>query len=259
MNHTLRSRWRILRDMMYPPRCMFCNRVLDFDSELRLCPTCQTVGGIRTISETTDRRCAVCSRPLHKDNERLCATCEALCRTLAGHATFAYDGDVKLAIKQFKYDLIRDDAETMAHLMTSPKELQSVPWRAPYFLAYAPAHPKRERERGFNQARLMAEALSEILNVPIYHGLRRGVETRALKTLGAIDREASMKDAIYADPTVPMPIGTAVIVDDIYTTGSTVAACAQAILSRDPKRPCFFWTFSIRPDVPCKKRDAVLR
>ena len=92
-----------------------------------------------------------------------------------------------------------------------------------------PLHPARLRERGFNQSAEIAAGLGAALGVPVCHGVvRRRKNTRQQALLSAEERRANIRDAFapVGSPPANARIG---IVDDVWTTGETLAACAQAV------------------------------
>ena len=92
-----------------------------------------------------------------------------------------------------------------------------------------PLHPARQRERGFNQSAEIAAGLGAVLGVPVYHRVvRRRKNTRQQALLSAEERRANLRGAfaLVTEPPAGARIG---IVDDVWTTGETIAACAQAI------------------------------
>jgi ComF family protein len=96
-------------------------------------------------------------------------------------------------------------------------------------LVPVPAHRRRRRRQGFNQAHLIARELGRAASMPVRNGLRR-VEVSAQVGL---ERAARLHNArgsvrLRAGPAAPP---RAVLVDDVYTTGATLDACAQALLA----------------------------
>ena len=92
-----------------------------------------------------------------------------------------------------------------------------------------PLHPARQRERGFNQSVEIAAGLGAALGVPVCHGVvRRQRNTRQQAFLSAEERRANLRGAFA--PVAALPASVRIgIVDDVWTTGETMAACAQAV------------------------------
>ena len=92
-----------------------------------------------------------------------------------------------------------------------------------------PLHPARQRERGFNQSAEIAAGLGAALGVPVCHGVvRRRRNTRQQALLSAEERRANLRGAFA--PVAALPASVRIgIVDDVWTTGETMAACAQAV------------------------------
>ena len=92
-----------------------------------------------------------------------------------------------------------------------------------------PLHPARLRERGFNQSAEIAAGLGAALGVPVCYGVvRRQRNTRQQTLLSAEERRANLRGAFA--PVAALPASVRIgIVDDVWTTGETMAACAQAV------------------------------
>lgn len=96
-----------------------------------------------------------------------------------------------------------------------------------------------KRARGFNQAEVLAVCLGKRLGIPVGSGmLIRDKKTKPQKELSAADRLKNLSGAFRAG-TIPEGIKTVLLVDDIYTTGSTVEACARALRSAGVSRVLF--------------------
>ena len=102
-----------------------------------------------------------------------------------------------------------------------------------------PVHPSRLRTRGFNQAELFARELSVHLGIPVRpEFLSRTRKTEAQKALTPDERIRNLTSAFTAD-LQGETVGTVILADDIYTTGSTVEACSRALLAAGAGRVCF--------------------
>lgn len=93
-------------------------------------------------------------------------------------------------------------------------------------ITYVPMTRADRRRRGFNQARLLAEGIGRRLGVPVDSVLAKARETPPQAGLPAVDRRANLRGAFRL---VRSGQGRILLVDDIYTTGSTVAECAHAL------------------------------
>ena len=98
----------------------------------------------------------------------------------------------------------------------------------PDALVPVPIHWSRMRRRGYNQAQLIARELSKYSGIPVREKLiRRCVKTAPLKDLGPLERQNNLKKAFKICQN-DVKLKTIVIIDDIYTTGSTIDAMAKA-------------------------------
>jgi ComF family protein len=94
-----------------------------------------------------------------------------------------------------------------------------------------PLHPDRLRERGFNQSLLLAQHVGDRLAVQVTEALVRTRRTNAQVNLGAKQRMANVAGAFAIQPEIQVAGLSVVLIDDVVTTGSTLSACAEALLS----------------------------
>jgi ComF family protein len=143
-------------------------------------------------------------------------------RAVAEHA-----GVMRKAVHALKYDGQTSLARPLAELMGSVARkhgLHQVDAIVP-----VPLHPRRLRERGYNQATLIARELARSLGLPILEEVL--VRSRATKTqtqLSAAERRINVVDAFTAEPALPGGRNL-LLVDDVCTTGATLQACADAL------------------------------
>lgn len=103
-----------------------------------------------------------------------------------------------------------------------------------------PVHPKRYRSRGFNQALVLAQKLGEKTGIPVCSDiLKRSRNTEPQKELGPSARLKNLEKAFTAEK-IPPGLERVILVDDIYTTGSTAEACTRALKAAGVKNVYFF-------------------
>ena len=146
---------------------------------------------------------------------------------------FAYEGVVRTAVQHLKYRGLRSLVPEMARPMAWELAVTVPP---PFTLVPVPLHPSRRRERGFNQAELLARELARLLDAPLSTGaLRRTKDTSSqVSTSTRAERLKNVREAFAATDGVDG--ATVVLVDDVTTTGATLLAAAQALLSAGAAR-----------------------
>lgn len=141
----------------------------------------------------------------------------------------AFSGPVRSAIHALKYGGDRRAAGPLAAAMAA-RWLSA--GRGGDLLTWVPVHPTRKRERGFDQAELLCRTMAAQLGLPVLGSLQRHHRTVAQHALGRAQRAANVGEAFVVPPAWrPMVAGRwVVVVDDIVTTGATLASCARALL-----------------------------
>ncbi len=92
-----------------------------------------------------------------------------------------------------------------------------------------PLHRDKQRERGFNQATLIAQGFCQQTRLPIDESLQRTKSTQAQFQLSPIDRQRNLQDAFQLDPRHKLAGKSVLLIDDIYTTGATISATSQVL------------------------------
>lgn len=160
-----------------------------------------------------------------------------------GRACFEYDRRMRASISRFKYHNRREYADFYSEemLRTLGRELRS--WK-PDLLVPIPLHRSRMRKRGFNQAELVADRIGERLGIPVGTDiLLRVKKTKPQKELDDAGRHGNLKNAFQACEKKAEG-KRIVLVDDIYTTGSTIDAAA-AELKRQGAEKVYFLSICI--------------
>lgn len=210
-----------LGDFLAPRTCPACREDLPLWVQGPLCGSC--LSRVRPLRGTVCRRCGVpWSEP-----EPLCRRCRAgLFAVDVIRAAFAYASPVRELLHAFKYRG-RQDAGTLladwqAGLYARRPEVAGSQAVVP-----VPLHPKRLRERGFNQAERLARAVARAAGLPCLTGLTRLKNTAARWTRSRAERVVDLEDAFRWDG--PPPPLRVLLVDDVCTSSGTLEACARAL------------------------------
>lgn len=214
--------WRTIVEglltLLYPPRCAVCLSL----QEPVLCAACRNA--FRPITAPYCRICGVPFEVSAADGDGLCADCRTKPPPFTeARAAGRYDGTLRHAIHRFKYDGVRALAWPLAAFM-----LETVPQpEGADGICPVPLHPARERMRGFNQAHLLAKALAARWELPLLPVLTRTRHTAAQMQLPADERLGNVRGAFTAQ--AALADRRVILVDDVFTTGSTLAACTRAL------------------------------
>ena len=210
-------------DIVYPRRCPVCDDAVDSIGRY-ICRSCEAA--FEAVSEPY---CLKCGKPLLDDSEKLCRGCEGGRHTFdRGRAAFKYDTYLKESIYRYKYGGRREYADYYVFRMTDILGgfIKSL---SPDALIPIPLHKSRLKERGYNQAELIAQGLGKKLEIPVKCDvLIRSSKTEVQKSLNAAERQNNLKKALKISSDV-VKLKNVVLIDDIYTTGSTMDAAASCL------------------------------
>jgi ComF family protein len=136
-----------------------------------------------------------------------------------------YDGTLRKLIQLFKYGRVSTLATPLGRMLTDalPRE------RAYDLIVPMPMHWRRRWSRGFNQAELLARVIARQLNIPIIRAVHRSKATPPQAGLTAAQRRANMSGAFGIRRPGSVQGKRILLVDDVFTTGSTAGACARAL------------------------------
>lgn len=224
-------------NLLFPLRCPVCDGIVPL-GEGKICKECRRK--VRYISEP---RCRKCGRQLNDDARIFCTACEKT-RHIFDRGVALYDyQSMKRSIYRFKYKRRCEYAEFYAEDIYSHLKNEMTRMEADAIIP-VPLHRSRLQSRGYNQAELIAKHLSELTGIPMKKNLVKRVrKTVPQKHLDACGRQNNLKKAFNIKPDV-VKLKKAILIDDIYTTGSTIDAVA-AELKRCGVRTVYFVTLCI--------------
>jgi ComF family protein len=223
--------------VFFPAGCRICEQLLTRASRVPICDEC--LASFRPVSGNL---CGVCGQKLLEESGPEAGTA-SICR-LCREQTYAferarsyafYDGALVRTIVLLKFERIEPlgawFAERLADLVRQNGEALAADMVVP-----VPLHRDRERERGYNQADLVAKPLARKLGLP--HKAVLLVRTRPRpdkQVLSLEERWESVRGAFATRPDSQVDKARVLLVDDVMTTGATLDACARALLEAGAK------------------------
>ena len=136
-------------------------------------------------------------------------------------------GPTKELIHNFKYSGIREVGPVLAGVLI--QRLQAGKIRGEKVLVPVPLHSRRQRQRGFNQAEILARYVSRRLNIPGGIALKRKLNTKSQVELSGRERRKNLAGAFVCGDQELVKGKTVILVDDVSTTGATLEECAKVL------------------------------
>lgn len=198
----IRQLWDMFWDLLYPPKCMFCSKLLKRKEKI-LCNECLSVS--EQISE-----------PIVIGGEFECC-----------HSVFRYKDNVASVIKQYKFSEKIHYARSMGILLADM--LQERQMYADV-ITWAPVSSKRKRKRGYDQGQELAKIVGQQMGIPVKRLLKK-VRHNAAQAMIHDDaaRKANVKN-VYAVPKSAKVAGKRILLlDDVITSGATLAECSKTL------------------------------
>lgn len=225
-------------DLLFPRRCPVCDDIVLPKGEL-ICPGC-----VKKLSFVKSPTCKRCGKEISSAEREYCLDCVKHKRSFEyGKALVNYNDVSKNSMVKIKYKNKREYLDFFIEAICVRYGTGLVRMQADA-LVPVPVHPSRKRTRGFNQAELLADGIGEKLKIPVCAGmLCRGKKTAPQKQLNPQERLKNLEEALIPGE-VPKGVKRVILVDDIYTTGSTIEACARA-LKRAGVEKVYFITICI--------------
>src|SRR5579859_5241527 len=221
MVHQFHQELQRFLDLLFPPHCAGCQC-----SGHLLCSPCR-----QKIQPLASPRCQHCNGPLSPTGS--CQQCRYHLLRLSGlRAASLYQEPLRSCIHSLKYQGSTRLAEPLGLLLA---EVYLTSGIQADIITPVPLHHERQRQRGFNQARLLAEVCAARLDIPLQDTLLiRSRPTLAQVQLPANQRQRNVAGAFLCTPTLPAGAlrgRQLVLIDDVCTTGATLEACAAPLFA----------------------------
>jgi len=224
----LNAFFRGIVDLLFPPRCLSCHDLLVSGDDCGFCPDCE-----KRITFLAPPFCRICGTPLpagaHESD--LCLRCcnspppFEICRSLG-----RYESVLLEAIHALKYRREIPAGVVLGNLLSSYAR-DSLPVNNYDLIIPVPLHKKRLRQRGFNQSLHLARAVARDYSLPLdFQSLSRRIHTNPQIGLGRTEREVNVRGAFEVVRKGEIVDSRILLIDDVYTTGSTIRECARILL-----------------------------
>lgn len=217
-------------NVLYPKniKCIICNSELSTNTHYSICDKCT-----KSLPFIRGKVCVKCGEPIVSDGS-YCVHCKnemphfKMCRSV-----FIYRDPIKNLVRSLKYDNKKYLAETLSSFVASEFVNMAIDVD---IVVPVPISEHRRKVRGFNQAELLCVVLKDKLHIDVRSDLLVKVkETSSQAYLSKDEREKNLDGAFAVNNKAEVKGKTILVVDDVYTTGTTLNECAQTLLKAGAK------------------------
>ena len=206
-------------DFFFPKQCVGCGKAGAF-----FCSNC-----MEKLPRLSPPICPKCGKP--EASGIMCPRCRQAKSEIDGiRSPFLFDNVMRKAIHQFKYYNLKAISSCLAQLLADYLVTNPLPGEV---LVPVPLHPKRLKQRGYNQSSLLARELSKLVNLPVIENclIRAKPGQPQVKTSSVEERQKNVIDAFVGrDERVSGK--QIILIDDVCTSGATLESCARALKDR---------------------------
>lgn len=231
MNLSLRkriSKWSKLAELIFfPSFCELCSSFLEFPEERVVCRSCW-----ESIKSSHASYCLCCGQFFEGSGEiHFCRNCLEKKPPFSCHRSFSrYRGKLKDLILLYKYRHFQILGKDLARHVYSTLAAKEEIWWGVEAVVPVPLHPKRKKKRGFNQAQIIARELARLRGIELVEGVLMKTKNVPPQTfLQLKDREKNVLGAFRVEKKEKIRDKVVLLVDDVYTTGSTIRACSSVL------------------------------
>ena len=211
--------------LFYPPTCEGCG--VDVGPKRYLCAECE-----ERAPRIVAPFCTRCSEPYSGAIEGPFSCSNCADQTLhfdAAVAAYRARGIVRRLIHEFKYHQRLHLRHVIGDWLAAVLDDTRLSSRRFDMIVPVPLHPAKQRERGFNQAAVLAQSLSARMQVPMRLALERVRFTKTQTAFDRAERMENLRNAFRLRPAADVRGLQVLLVDDVLTTGSTLSECARVL------------------------------
>lgn len=257
--------WGLFGPMLFPPRCPVCDEILtpeEIDHGIHM--KCK-----EKLYLVMGAVCMHCGRPLENQTAEYCQECQrkkyvrisnhaesarnpykhknSISRITQGKALYLYRGAIKKTMYRFKYSNRREYAVFFAK-EAAIRYGEWIRQKQIDVIVPVPMYKGKQKKRGYNQAEVFAKELSKLMKIPMEEKLVGRIKnTIPQKELNDVERKNNLKNAFQIEKSI-VQYSHILVVDDIYTTGSTAEAVAEEMI-KIGGRQVYFLSICIGGDM----------
>jgi ComF family protein len=216
----MQSRLHVIKnialDLLFPQKCIGCGKEGDL-----ICPACY-----QSLPRIIPPVCPRCGKS--QPNGVICSGCVSWQANIVGiRSPFRFDGVIRQAIHQFKYKNLRTLAVPLSRLLQEYLAANPIPSEV---LVPVPLHPRRLRERGYNQSGMLAENLGKLTALPVVPDclIRTRFSIPQARTENVDERKKNVA-GVFTCRSGSLANKQVLLIDDVATSGTTLDACALAL------------------------------
>jgi ComF family protein len=244
--------------VLFPAPCRICDEILTNASRIPICNDC-----LGSFDPIVPPFCECCGRPFASARagealKPLCRLCRLEFFSFERARSFAvYNDTLFEAILLMKYEEVTRLGYWFAERLSGCVAKQLKEWEADAIVP-VPLHRDRRRERGYNQAELIARPLAKRLGIKVHTGLLERVKPRPPQLLLSRSERWKSVNGAYATPgRLRVDNLRILLVDDVMTTGATLDACAKALKKAGAARVLALTVARLVPGWPSPGRPKI--
>ena len=206
----------IVVGFFFPRRCLGCGKAGSF-----LCVRCT-----QTLPRLLPPFCQKCGKP--GSSGGFCPTCWGSQTEVDGiRSPFRFEGAIRQAVHKLKYNNLRAICRDLAQLMHDYLQANALPGDV---LVPVPLHPRRLRQRGYNQSVLLARELAQLTGLPVIEDcLCRSRNSLPQARTATVEERRDNVIGAFICKNEKLAGAGVILIDDVCTTGATLEACASAL------------------------------
>ena len=225
----LRKIYDKITTVVYPEglKCIACSKEIDSEeNKFCLCNSC-----FKKVNKISGKICLKCGEPLFSE-ARYCIRCKHTTFNFAQAFSYCYyTGLMKKLIQDFKFEGKVYHSKTFAYMLYVTYLMEILPKYHIDCVTYVPIHISRLKERGYNQCEILANDFCKLSKLNFYKNLLiKTKKTKQQVGLNMKDRKVNLSKAFEITDKNIITDKTVLLIDDIFTTGSTCDECASVLM-----------------------------